>query len=81
MEKLTAALLCAAILYGGAAAVIATVIVVSSLRVHCGTDGPADKERLIYLREMRSLATSGSVQDAVFVALALPLIAWFAVFP
>jgi hypothetical protein len=81
MESVIPALLCFGALYLLAAAVVVAAALVSGFRVEYGSAGQADKERLRYLKDMRTLAMTGSLQDTIFVILALPLIAWFAVFP
>ncbi len=81
MENIKLGVLCVGALYLLSAALIGGMALVSWLRALRKADGPADRERMKYLREMRVLATSGPLQDTVLVLVALPLVAWFVLFP
>ena len=81
MENVKLGVLCVGALYLLSAALIGVMALVSWLRALRKADGPADRERMKYLREMRILATSGPIQDTVLVLVALPLVAWFVLFP
>lgn len=81
MENVKLGVLCVGALYLLSAALIVVMALVSLLRALRKADGPADRERMKYLREMLVLATSGLIQDTVLVLVALPLVAWFVLFP